>query len=76
MKPNFKTMTNVELRSYALEHRDDEGIEALRVLFSRRQPDSQKIRFPLPKTQQEEQEQFELFKRMVEEKEGKRNSQS
>ena len=76
MKPNFKKMTNAELRTYALEHRADEDIEALRVLFSRRKPDSQAIIFHPPKTKEEEQEQFELFKRIVEEKERKKNNQS
>lgn len=75
MKPNFEAMTNAELRAYALEHRD-EDIEALRVLFSRRKPDSQKAISHPPKTKQEEQEQFELFKRIVEEKEGQKNSES
>jgi len=75
MKPNFEQMTNKELRVYALQHRSDEDIEALRVLFSRRQPNSQTIVHP-PKTPQEEQEQFELFKRILEEKEGKKDSQS
>jgi len=75
MKPNFKAMTNAELRAYALEHRD-EDIEALRMLFSRRKPDSQKAIFHLPKTKEEEQEQFELFKRLVEEKEGQQKSDS
>ena len=76
MKPNFAEMTNAELRAYALEHRADEDIEALRVLFNRRKPDSQAIIFHLPKTKEEEQEQFELFKRIVEEKEKKKHNQS
>ena len=76
MKPNFKDMTNDELRTYALQNRSDEDIEALRVLFSRRKPNSQTTIFHPPKTPQEEQEQFELFKRIVEEKEGKKDSQS
>lgn len=76
MKPNFEEMTNAELRAYALEHRADEDIEALRVLFSRRKPDSQAITFHPPKTKEEEQEQFQLFKRIVEEKERKKNNQS
>lgn len=76
MKPNFEEMTNAELRAYALEHRADEDTEALRVLFNRRKPDSQAIIFQPPKTKEEEQEQFELFRRIVEEKEGKKDSQS
>ena len=33
MKPNFEQMTDAELRAYAREHRSEEDIEALRVLF-------------------------------------------
>ncbi|GET35841.1 hypothetical protein MiSe_05870 [Microseira wollei NIES-4236] len=36
MKPNFEKMSNAELRTYILSHRDDD--EAIRVLFSRRNP--------------------------------------
>ncbi|MBW4619570.1 MAG: hypothetical protein KME17_09450 [Cyanosarcina radialis HA8281-LM2] len=72
MKPNFETMTNAELRAYALEHRNDDDLEALRVLFSRRQLSSPAKTFYLPKNQAEEQEQFELFKQIVAEKEGKK----
>ncbi|MEH2364810.1 DUF6887 family protein [Nostoc sp.] len=36
MKPNFKAMTSKELTAYILAHRDDD--EAIRVLFSRRNP--------------------------------------
>ncbi len=39
MRPNFEEMTNAELRAYALAHRDD--IEPLRVLYTRRSPDSE-----------------------------------
>ncbi|MBO3462318.1 hypothetical protein G7B40_003385 [Aetokthonos hydrillicola Thurmond2011] len=72
MKPNFEEMTNDELKAYALQHRSDEDIEALRLLFSRRKANSQTTVFAPPKTPQEEQEQFELFKRLIEEKEGKK----
>lgn len=41
MQPNFKAMTNKELIAYALAHRDD--VESLRVLYSRRSPDSEAI---------------------------------
>lgn len=68
MKPNFEEMTNAQLRDYALKHRTDEDVKALRVLFSRLKSDSQAIRFDPPKTQAEEQEQFALFKRLIEEK--------
>ncbi len=39
MQPNFQAMTNKELIGYALTHRDD--VEPLRVLYSRRTPDSE-----------------------------------
>lgn len=39
MRPNFEEMTNAELRAYALAQRDD--FEPLRVLYSRRSPDSE-----------------------------------
>jgi hypothetical protein len=41
MRPNFEEMTSAELRAYALDHRDD--VEPLRVLYSRRSPDSEAI---------------------------------
>jgi hypothetical protein len=39
MQPNFEKMTNKELIAYALSHREE--IEPLRVLYSRRTPDSE-----------------------------------
>lgn len=36
MKPNFDKMSKAELKAYVLSHRDDD--EAIRVLFSRRNP--------------------------------------
>ncbi|MDF5730736.1 MAG: hypothetical protein PUP92_22635 [Rhizonema sp. PD38] len=39
MQPNYEKMTNKELIAYALSHRDD--VEPLRVLYSRRTPDSE-----------------------------------
>lgn len=39
MQPNFEKMTNKELIAYALAHREE--IEPLRVLYSRRTPDSE-----------------------------------
>lgn len=39
MQPNFEKMTNAELRAYVLAHRDD--VEPLRILYSRRTPDSE-----------------------------------
>jgi hypothetical protein len=69
MKPNFETMTDAELRDYALRHRNDEDLEALRVLFNRRNSSSSR-KFHLPKNQAEEREQFEVFKQIIAEKEG------
>lgn len=37
--PNFEQMTNKELRAYALAHREE--LEPLRILYSRRTPDSE-----------------------------------
>ncbi|OKH36595.1 hypothetical protein NIES2119_16320 [[Phormidium ambiguum] IAM M-71] len=77
MKPNFEAMTNAELKAYALTHRGgDDDLDALRVLFSRRKPDSETIVFYPPKTKEEEQEQFELFNRIVEEKTRKKEAES
>lgn len=56
MKPIFEAMTDAELRTYALAHRDE--IEPLRVLFSRRSPDSEAILFPPPQTEAEWQQQL------------------
>jgi hypothetical protein len=36
MQPNFEAMTSKELTAYILAHREDD--EAIRVLFSRRNP--------------------------------------
>lgn len=74
MKPNFEKMSRKELRAYVLTHRDD--MEALETLFSRRTPDEQATWFHPPKTQEEEQEQFELFKRIIEKIEGNIDNQS
>ncbi|MGH2412748.1 MAG: DUF6887 family protein [Microcystaceae cyanobacterium] len=41
MQPNFEEMTNKELIVYALAHREE--VEPLRVLYSRRTPDSEAI---------------------------------
>lgn len=38
MKPNFTEMNTPDLRAYVLENRDD--LEAIRILFSRRTPNS------------------------------------
>jgi hypothetical protein len=71
MQPDFEKMTNKELRDYALNHREE--VEALRVLFSRRTPDSESILFHPPATKEEQQQQFELFKQMVQEREKRQN---
>ena len=67
MQPNFKTMSTTELKKYALSHRAE--VEPLRELYRRRTPDAEAIWFKLPTTKEEEQRQFELFKRMIDEKE-------
>ncbi|XWK90550.1 MAG: hypothetical protein U7127_11005 [Phormidium sp.] len=74
MKPNFEKMSRKELREYAIAHRGDDDIdEVLNILYSRRSPDSETIVFHPPKTKEEEQEQFELFKRIVDEKTRKKD---
>ncbi|GAA6618415.1 DUF6887 family protein [Scytonema sp. NUACC26] len=40
MKPNFHEMSRAELKAYVLAHRDDD--EAIRILFSRRNPSDSK----------------------------------
>lgn len=76
MKPNFEQMTDAELRAYAREHRSEEDIEALRVLFNRRKHNPEAILFYPPKNKQEENEQFELFKRIIDEKQKKVDSKN
>ncbi len=71
MQPNFEKMTNAELRAYAVAHRED--VEPLRVLYRRRTPDSEAIWFHPPKDKEEEQQQFDIFKRMVEQIEVRRS---
>jgi hypothetical protein len=44
MTPNFESMTNAELKAYALQHRED--VTPLHVLFSRRRPDAPQYDFP------------------------------
>ncbi|MBC6421709.1 MAG: hypothetical protein GDA43_11830 [Hormoscilla sp. SP5CHS1] len=63
MQQNFEVMTNKELIAYALAHREE--VEPLRVLYRRRIPDSEAIWFHPPQTREEEQQQFELFKRII-----------
>ncbi|MCL1468579.1 DUF6887 family protein [Argonema galeatum] len=77
MRPNFEKMSGKELREYAIAHRGDKDIdEVLNVLYSRRSPDSEAIWFHPPKNKEEEQEQFELFKRIVDEKTGNKTADS
>lgn len=59
MRPKFETMTDAELRAYALAHRDE--IESLRVLFSRRSPDSEAILFTPPQSEAEWQQQLAVI---------------
>jgi hypothetical protein len=67
MQPNFEAMSALELTRYALTHRDE--VEPLRELYRRRTPDDEATWFEPPKDKEEEQKQFELFKRMVDERE-------
>ncbi len=67
MQPNFKTMSTIELKRYALSHRGE--VEPLRERYRRRTPDEEAIWFKLPTSKEEEQQQFELFKKMIDEKE-------
>jgi hypothetical protein len=64
MKPNFEAMTKAELRAYVLEHRDD--LDALEALFSRHSPDSTTLRFALPQTEEEWQQQLEIIRPILE----------
>ncbi len=72
MKPNFEEMTKAELRGYVLQHRDD--LNALEALFDRRNSESNAIVFHAPQSKEEEQQQFELFKRLINEREGQGDS--
>ncbi|MGL6139211.1 MAG: DUF6887 family protein [Planktothrix sp.] len=72
MISDFEKMTNAELKAYALEHRGEEDVEALRVLFRRRKPYGQDLTFYPAKNQQEKQEQIERFKQIIEEKQGQK----
>ena len=75
MRPNFEKMTNQELRDYAIANRGNEDIDdVLDVLYSRRSPDSEAIWFHPPNNQEEEQEQLELFKQIIEGKVTKKDT--
>nr|WP_242040773.1 hypothetical protein [Coleofasciculus sp. FACHB-1120] len=58
MKPDFSKMTRQELRAYVLAHREDD--EAIEALIKRRNPNSQKYRFP--KTEEDLREMEEILK--------------
>ncbi|MBD0301086.1 MAG: hypothetical protein ICV85_02595, partial [Tolypothrix sp. T3-bin4] len=55
-----------------LSHRED--TEALNALFNRRSPDSEAIWFHPPQSEEEHQQQFELFKSIVSQKQANKNS--
>jgi hypothetical protein len=67
MKPDFSKMSRQALKTYILSHRDD--LEALDALYERRTPDSEAVWFHPPTTPEEEKQQFELFKQMVNDRE-------
>jgi hypothetical protein len=66
MTPNFDAMTNTELRTYAIGHRDD--LVAVRTLFSRRDPNAPKYNFP--DTEEGRAQMMDVLRRKVEESEG------
>jgi hypothetical protein len=70
MKPNFEEMTNAELRAYALAHRED--MEPLRVLYSRRSPDSEATWYPAPLTPETIKISEEAIKQRIQEIENKK----
>jgi hypothetical protein len=67
MTPDFESMTNTELKTYALEHRDD--LTPLRVLFERRGPNAPKYSFP--DTEEGRAQMMEVFRHKIAESEGK-----
>jgi len=69
MKPDFASMSRKELKAYILSHRDD--LEAINALYERRTPDSEAVWFEPPKTMEEAEQQFEVFKKIIEEREKK-----
>ncbi len=62
MKPNFEIMSKAELRAYVLKHKEDK--EALRVLMSRRDPNS--IKYNFPNTEEGREQIKEVIKRKIE----------
>ncbi|NJM46978.1 MAG: hypothetical protein HC860_13145 [Alkalinema sp. RU_4_3] len=67
---DFEAMTNAELRTYAIAHRDD--LVAVRTLFSRRSPNATKYSFP--DTEEGREQLMEFLRRKIEESEGKLDS--
>ena len=59
MTTNYDAMTNAELRTYILQHRDD--IDAMEAFFARRSPDSEATWFSPPETKEEWQQQIETL---------------
>lgn len=62
MKTNFENMTKAQLREYVLENRED--IEALRILMSRRNPNS--IKYDFPNTEEGREQIKEVIKLKIE----------
>ncbi len=62
MKPKFETMNKAQLRSYVLEHREDQ--EALRALMSRRDPNG--VRYNFPNTEEGREQTKKVIKRKIE----------
>lgn len=61
MNPNYEQMSFTELRAYVVENRED--IEALRLLMSKRDPNSPK--YPMPVTEADMQAQMEIIRRKI-----------
>ena len=62
MKSDFERMSKAELRAYVLENKDDK--EALRILMSRRDPNS--IKYNFPNTEEGREQTKEVIKRKIE----------
>ncbi|MFP4693423.1 MAG: DUF6887 family protein [Halothece sp.] len=62
MKPNFETMNKAQLRAYVLENKED--TEALRVLMSRRDPNS--VKYDFPNTEEGRQKTKTVIKHKIE----------
>ena len=63
MELDFEKMPREELRAYVLAHRED--IEALRVLMSCRNPDSEATWYKFPDTQEGTRQMEEVFRRKI-----------